>query len=52
MPRNSYIPNSVNKGCVFLKKGEKVDVVDVDQTDGSNEIIYKGRHWFSDGGPF
>jgi len=35
---------------VFLKKGEKVDVVDVD--DGSNEIIYKGRHWFSDGGPF
>ena len=40
------------KGCVSLKKGEKVDVVDVDQTDGSNEIIYQGRHWFSDGGPF
>jgi hypothetical protein len=40
------------KGCISLKKGEKVDVVDVDQTDGSNEIIYKGRHWFSDGGPF
>jgi hypothetical protein len=35
-----------------LKKGEKVDVVEVDQTDGSNEIIYKGQHWFSDGGPF
>jgi hypothetical protein len=40
------------KGCISLRKGEKVDVVDVDQTDGSNEIIYKGRHWFSDGGPF
>ena len=40
------------KGCVLLKKGEKVDVVGVDRTDGSNEIIYKGRHWFSDGGPF
>jgi len=40
------------KGCVLLKKGEKVDVVDVDETDGSNEIIYHGRHWFSDGGPF
>jgi len=38
------------KGCVSLKKGEKVDVLAVD--DGSNEIIYKGRHWFSDGGPF
>jgi len=38
------------KGCISLKKGEKVDVVD--ETDGSNEIIYKGRHWFSDGGPF
>ena len=40
------------KGCVSLKKGEKVDVVKVDQTDGFNEIIYKGRHWFSDGGSF
>ena len=40
------------KGCVSIKKGEKVDVVKVDQTDGFNEIIYKGRHWFSDGGPF
>jgi hypothetical protein len=39
-------------GCISLKRCEKVDVVDVDQTDGSNEIIYKGRHWFSDGGPF
>jgi hypothetical protein len=40
------------KGCVLLKKGQEVDVVDVDQTDGANEIIYNGRHWFSDGGPF
>lgn len=40
------------KGCISLKKGEKVDVVNVDDIDGSNEIIYKGRHWFSDGGPF
>jgi hypothetical protein len=40
------------KGCISVRKGEKVDVVDVDATDGSNEIIYKGRHWFSDGGPF
>lgn len=40
------------KGCVWLKKDEKVDAVDVDKTDGANEIIYNGRHWFSDGGPF
>jgi len=40
------------KGCIRLKKGEKVDVVDVDKTDGANEIIYKGQHWFTDGGPF
>jgi hypothetical protein len=40
------------KGCILLRKGEKVDVVAVDETDGSNEIIYKGRHWFTDGGPF
>ena len=40
------------KGCVSIKKSKKVDVVKVDQTDGFNEIIYKGRHWFSDGGPF
>ena len=40
------------KGCIWLKKGEKVDVVGVDKTDGANEIIYKGKHWFTDGGPF
>jgi hypothetical protein len=40
------------KGCIQLKKGDKVDLVNVEPADGSNEIIYKGRHWFSDGGPF
>ncbi len=40
------------KGCIWLKKGEQVDVVDVDKTDGANEIVYKGKHWFTDGGPF
>jgi hypothetical protein len=50
---NGRAPYKVRwKGCISLKKGEKVDVVDVDKTDGSNEIIYKGRHRFSDGGPF
>src|SRR6202012_1132506 len=40
------------KGCIRLKKGEQVDLVDVDKTSGGNEIIYKGKHWFTDGGPF
>jgi hypothetical protein len=40
------------KGCIQLKKGDEVDLVNVEPADGSNEIIYKGRHWFSDGGPF
>lgn len=34
------------KGCVWLKKGAPVDVVDSD--DSSTEIIYKGEHWFAD----
>jgi hypothetical protein len=38
------------KGCILIKKGEEVDLVDAD--DSSNEIIYQRRHWFSDGGPF
>jgi hypothetical protein len=38
------------KGCILLKKGDAVDLVDADES--SNEIIYQGRHWFSDGGPF
>ena len=50
---NGRAPYKVRwKGCVLLKKGEQVDVVDVDKTDGANEIIYNGRHWFSDGGHF
>ena len=53
MPRTTPSRSSRRpKGCVFLRKGKKVDVVDVDNTDGSNEIIYHGRHWFLDGGPF
>jgi hypothetical protein len=40
------------KGCIVLKKGDQVDLVDVNKTDGANEIIYKGKHWFTDGGPF
>jgi hypothetical protein len=38
------------KGCVMLKKGVQVDVVEADE--GFTEIIYHGRHWFSDGGDF
>jgi hypothetical protein len=50
---NGRPPYKVNwKGYIWLKKGEQVDVVDVDKTDGANEIIYNGRHWFTDGGPF
>jgi hypothetical protein len=50
---NGRAPYKVRwKGCVQLRKGQPVDVVDVDKTDGSNELIYRGRHWFTDGGPF
>ncbi|MGA2054910.1 MAG: hypothetical protein ABSG88_06340 [Bradyrhizobium sp.] len=50
---NGHPPYKVNwKGCIVLKKGDQVDLVDVDKTDGANEIIYKGKHWFTDGGPF
>jgi len=50
---NGRAPYKVRwKSCVSLRKGQEVDVVDVDKTDGANEIIYNGRHWFSDGGPF
>jgi hypothetical protein len=40
------------KGCIRLKKGEKVDLVEVDKVSGANEIVYHGKHWFTDGGPF
>ena len=50
---NGHPPYKVNwKDCIVLKKGDQVDLVDVDKTDGANEIIYKGKHWFTDGGPF
>jgi hypothetical protein len=34
------------KGCVVLKKGTKVDVVESD--DQWTEIVVKGKHWFTD----
>jgi len=34
------------KGCIVLKRGTKVDVIDHD--DQWTEIIVKGKHWFAD----
>ena len=34
------------KGCIALKKGTNVDVVESD--DQWTEIIFKGKHWFTD----
>ena len=34
------------KGCVFVKKGTKVDIVD--HEDESTEVLLKGKHWFAD----
>ena len=34
------------KGCIVLKKGTIVDVVESD--DQWTEIIVKGKHWFTD----
>ena len=34
------------KGCIVLKRGTKVDVID--HCDQSTEIIVKGKHWFAD----
>lgn len=34
------------KGCIVLKKGTEVDVVESD--DQLTEIIVKGKHWFTD----
>jgi hypothetical protein len=36
------------KGCVILKKGTEVEVVDSD--DMQTEIIYKKKNWFADQG--
>jgi len=34
------------KGCVQIKEGTRVDVVD--HADGLTEIIVGGKHWFAD----
>jgi len=34
------------KGCIALKEGTSVDVVD--HEDGLTEIIVNGKHWFAD----
>ncbi|MEI7806270.1 MAG: hypothetical protein WCI56_13175 [Hyphomicrobiales bacterium] len=44
---NGRPPYSVKwKGCIWLKKGTKVDVIAHD--DQSTEIVIKGKHWFAD----
>ena len=40
-------PYSVKwKGCILLRQGTKVDVIDHD--DWSTEILINGKHWFAD----
>lgn len=34
------------KGCIWLKKGMSVDVIDHD--DQLTEIVVNGKHWFAD----
>ncbi len=34
------------KGCIVLKQGTAVDVIDHD--DSWTEIVIKGKHWFAD----
>jgi hypothetical protein len=34
------------KGCIVLKQGRKVNVIDHD--DQSTEILVNGKHWFAD----
>jgi hypothetical protein len=34
------------KGCIMLKRGTPVDVVD--QQEESTEIVVLGKHWFTD----
>jgi hypothetical protein len=34
------------KGCIWLKQGTKVDMVEHD--DSWTEIIFKGKRWFAD----
>jgi hypothetical protein len=35
------------KGCIWLKRGTSVDVID-DRQEGWTEIIVHGKHWFAD----
>ena len=34
------------KGCIWVKRGTKVDVVEHDE--GWTEIVLRGKHWFAD----
>ena len=34
------------KGCMTLKRGTRVDVVD--QQEESTKIVIRGKHWFTD----
>jgi len=34
------------KGCMTLKRGTRVDVVD--RQEESTEIVIRGKHWFTD----
>jgi len=34
------------KGCILLKQGTTVDVIEHD--DSWTEILFKGKHWFAD----
>jgi hypothetical protein len=34
------------KGCIWLKQGAKVDVIDHDES--WTEILFNGKHWFAD----
>jgi len=43
-------PGARWKGCVVIKKGTAVEVVESD--DMSTEIIYKKKRWFADEGIF
>lgn len=44
---NGRPPYSVKwKGCILLKQGTTVDVIDHD--DSSTEILINGKHWFAD----
>jgi hypothetical protein len=44
---NGHPPYPVKwKGCIWMKRGAKVDVIDRDEW--STEILVNGKHWFAD----